>query len=95
MAERWFPKAGEYAAKSLRAKLKDVQGTKELIAQVSIDQFIHIPFIFYPIYYMTKEVIMTDYNEVHEESLPVRAITKWRNNLYDDRYFMTKINLNL
>ena len=35
-----------YAAKSLREKMKDKQGTKELFAQVAIDQIIHIPFIF-------------------------------------------------
>jgi len=105
MARRWFPNAGAYAAKSLRDKLKDKQGTctlqqqkqqqqqqtsnnntgtKELFAQVAIDQIIHIPFIFYPCYYLTKSAIMEKPVGHEKDSVPGLAFYKWKTNFFDD-----------
>ena len=84
MARRWFPNAGAYAAKSLREKMKDKQGTKELFAQVAIDQIIHIPFIFYPVYYLTKSAIMEKPVGHEDDSVPGLAFYKWKTNFFDD-----------
>jgi hypothetical protein len=45
MAGRLFPNAAAYAAKPLSGKIKDVKGTRELFAQVFLDNFVHIPFM--------------------------------------------------
>ena len=55
---RLFPSAAAYAAlPSLSARLKDVVGTRNMITQVIVDQFIHHPFLYFPTFYMFKEVI--------------------------------------
>ena len=84
MARRWFPNAGAYAAKSLREKMKDRQGTRELFAQVAIDQIIHIPFIFYPAYYLTKSAIMEKPVGHEDDSVPGLAFYKWKKNFFGD-----------
>eukprot|EP00658_Telonema_sp_P-2_P043424 TRINITY_DN31360_c0_g1_i1.p1 TRINITY_DN31360_c0_g1~~TRINITY_DN31360_c0_g1_i1.p1 ORF type:complete len:376 (+),score=106.47 TRINITY_DN31360_c0_g1_i1:166-1293(+) len=80
MAERWFPKAGEFAAKPLSAKLRDGPGLRELFAQVAIDQLVHVPFVFFPCYYITKTAIMGD---GMQPVIPT-AMKKWRRNLVED-----------
>ena len=58
MFSRLFPSAAAYAAlPSLSARLKDVVGTRNMITQVIVDQFIHHPFLYFPTFYMFKEVI--------------------------------------
>mmetsp|Transcript_24849 Transcript_24849/g.40047 ORF Transcript_24849/g.40047 Transcript_24849/m.40047 type:complete len:481 (-) Transcript_24849:249-1691(-) len=83
MAERWFPNAGEYAAKTIAEKTRDVVGTRNLFAQVAIDQFWHIPFVFFPCYYTTKELIMGDPSRDISVTMS-SAIKKWRKNLWED-----------
>lgn len=54
---KMFPRCAEYAAKPLREKVKDVRGTSELIAQVFLDQCVHHPLLYFPTFYITKELI--------------------------------------
>ena len=94
LSQRIFPNAGVYAAKSFRNKLKDLKGTKELLGQVCIDNFVFIPFLFYPTYYLTKEIIMPSttpaiYNLPAEEGGGVNGLlnkvwNKYTSNFYDD-----------
>ena len=88
MAERWFPNAAAFAAKPFREKLRDPRGIRDLFAQVSIDQFIHVPLVFYPCYYLTKEWILGDPDNDMEQ-LMLNSYQKWTTNLFDD----AKVNL--
>ena len=54
---RMFPGAAAYAAAPLRAKLKDVAGTRNMITQVVLDQFVHHPIAYFPVFYCLKEVV--------------------------------------
>jgi len=84
MAKRLYPNAGKYAAKSLKDKMKDIKGTKELFAQVAIDQIIHVPFVFYPCYYLTKCAIMEVPAGHEDQSLPELVWYKWTTNFVAD-----------
>ena len=54
---RLFPNAASYAAKPLTAKLADAAGTRSMVAQVLLDQFVHHPFLYFPCFYSLKEVV--------------------------------------
>lgn len=85
LAGRCFPNAANYAAKGIRAKIKDVRGTRDLILQVAFDQLFHIPFMFYPVYYVIKEVLHTDLSASDIQTPFIfRALGHWRTNFYDD-----------
>jgi hypothetical protein len=51
---RLFPNAASFAAKSLREKVRDTKGQLALGAQVFIDQCVHHPLMYFPVFYMTK-----------------------------------------
>ena len=51
---RLFPNAASFAAKSLREKVRDTKGQLALGAQVFLDQCVHHPLMYFPVFYMTK-----------------------------------------
>ena len=51
---RMFPNAASFAAKSFKEKLKDTKGQFALGAQVFLDQCVHHPLMYFPVFYMTK-----------------------------------------
>mmetsp|Transcript_62253 Transcript_62253/g.103458 ORF Transcript_62253/g.103458 Transcript_62253/m.103458 type:complete len:445 (-) Transcript_62253:146-1480(-) len=54
---RLFPGAAAYSALPLSAKLKDVVGTRNMLTQVFLDQFVHHPLMYFPCFYCLKEVV--------------------------------------
>lgn len=55
---RLFPGAAAYAAlPTLSARLKDVAGTRNMLTQVILDQFVHHPLLYFPTFYCLKEVV--------------------------------------
>jgi len=76
---RMFPNAASFAAKSIREKLKDGKGLLDLGKQVFIDQCIHHPLLYFPVFYAIKEVVtketpnlkgaMLEYKENMKEDL--------------------------
>lgn len=54
---RMFPNAASYAAAPIAAKMKDVAGTRNMLTQVFLDQFVHHPLMYFPAFYSLKEVI--------------------------------------
>ena len=55
---RLFPGAAAYAAlPSISARVKDVAGTRNMITQVVLDQFVHHPLLYFPSFYMLKEAV--------------------------------------
>ena len=77
---RWFPAAkafGEHA--TLAARLKDRAGLKDLGRQVAVGNFIHIPLIFLPSFYLTQEIVHHGF----DASGPV-ALGRYRQNCWSD-----------
>jgi hypothetical protein len=57
---RLIPNAAAFAAKPLREKLKDIKGIWALCVQVFLDQFVHHPLLYFPVFYGTRELVMAD-----------------------------------
>lgn len=82
---RIFPGAASFAAKSVREKLKDVKGMAALTGQVFIDQCVHHPLLYFPVFYCTKEIVMSDEPNVS------RALSTCRENMGEDLKALWKI----
>jgi hypothetical protein len=76
---RMFPGAADFAAKSVKEKVKDGKGLAALFGQLFLDQFVVSPFIYFPAFYATREIIMnSDKPDLN------RAMTAYRKNMSDD-----------
>lgn len=80
---RLFPNAASYAAKPLSAKLKDVTGTRNMLAQVGIDQFVHHPLMYFPVFYVLKEVV--------NGGSPSAGLEKYSRNYQEDLVALWKL----
>lgn len=80
-----FPTAAGFAAKSLRAKLKDAKGMFQLGAQVFIDQAVHHPLMYFPAFYCTKELVMSDKPDLK------KVLSDYRTNMKEDLLALWKI----
>ena len=56
---RLFPNVTTFVAKPWRLKLHDRRGLRDLVSQISIDQFVHSPFFFFPVFYLVKDIVET------------------------------------
>jgi hypothetical protein len=88
---RMFPGTIAFAAKPLRAKLQDAKGMFQVGAQVFIDQCVHHPLMYFPVFYCTKELVMTDKPDVvrvlNESSKYERGFAGSLENLGTSNYF--------
>ncbi len=78
----WFPAAarfGEHA--TLAARLRDHAGLKALAGQTALGNFVHIPFLFFPAFYLTQEFVQRG----HEASATA-AMRRYATNASDDLY---------
>ena len=78
---RLFPRAasfGEHA--SLTARLRDTAGLRDLAAQVALGNFFHIPFLFYPAFYVTQEVV----SQGLRDASPSDALRRYREHCVED-----------
>lgn len=83
---RIFPNAAKFSAKSLREKLKDGRGMLNVAAQTILDQCVHHPFMYFPVFYCTKELVTSGGNPNFTE-----AINKYRENMADDLKALWKL----
>jgi hypothetical protein len=51
-----FPLASEFAAKSIKEKLKDVLGASSVLQQVIFEASVHWPWLFIPAFYLLQEI---------------------------------------
>jgi len=82
---RMFPGAAAFTAKSLKEKLKDTKGILAVFGQVFIDQCVHHPLLYFPVFYYTKEVVMSD-----KPSLS-NALSHYKENMREDMLALWKI----
>ena len=79
---RMFPAAarfGEHA--TLAARLRDRDGLKALAGQTFLGNFVHIPFLFFPAFYLTQEVVQRG-----SEASATAALRRYATNCADDLY---------
>ena len=83
---RLFPHAAPFAAKSLRQKMKDTRGQIALFSQVFLDQCVHHPLLYFPVFYMTKEVVTSNGNPDF-----AKALSLYKENMVEDLKALWKI----
>lgn len=87
---RLFPNAANFAAKPFRQKIKDIKGLRTLGMQLFLDQCVHHPMMYFPAFYVTKELVMSNSNDGGKPDFN-RAIAEYRNNFKDDMVALWKI----
>ena len=82
---RIFPTAGSFATKSIAEKLKDPVGIRNVFLQVFLDQMVHHPIMYFPVFYMIKDFVTSDKPD------PVRAVGEYRTNMSEDLIALWKV----
>lgn len=82
---RLFPNAASFAAKPVSEKLRDLPGIRNLFAQVFLDQCVHHPLTYFPVFYMIKDVVTNDKPD------PVRAVNGYLENMQEDLVALWKV----
>jgi predicted amino acid-binding ACT domain protein len=82
---RMFPNAASFAAKPLAQKVKDFKGMAGVVGQTFLDQCVHHPFMYFPAFYCTKEIVMADKPDI------MRVLTEYRKNMSEDLAALWKI----
>lgn len=54
---RLFPGAAAFAKAPISAKLADPAGMRNMLVQVGLDQFVHHPLMYFPVFYCLKDVV--------------------------------------
>jgi predicted amino acid-binding ACT domain protein len=75
---RLFPNAASFAAKPLAQKMKDVKGMMNVTAQVFLDQCVHHPLMYFPAFYCTKEIVMSE-----KPDIP-KVLRQYQKNMSED-----------
>ena len=85
MMPHFIPNAFAFAEKPFRAKLKDVQGMKNVLWQNFVENGINNPFLFFPCFYSIKEFMhYKSTNNYGDSTLFSRAMVKYRANFWSD-----------
>lgn len=82
---RLFPHAAAFAAKPVREKARDVKGMASLMGQLFLDQFVHHPFVYFPAFYATRELCMSDKPDL------IGAMNTYRMNMKEDLIAIWKV----
>jgi len=80
-----FPQAASFTAKTLAEKAKDIPGIRNVFLQVFIDQFVHHPLMYFPVFYMIKDFVTSDKPD------PVRAVKTYYGNMTEDLTALWKV----
>lgn len=83
---RLFPNAAPFAAKTMRQKMKDTKGQIALFSQVFLDQCVHHPLLYFPVFYMTKEIVTSKGNPDF-----IKALSLYKENMIEDLKALWKI----
>ncbi|KAL7528502.1 hypothetical protein ACHAWF_002588 [Thalassiosira exigua] len=82
---RLFPNAAKFAAKPIGEKLRDGKGLAALCGQVFLDQFVHHPLLYFPVFYGTRELVMNDEPDL------MRSMGTYRENMKEDLEALWKV----
>jgi len=78
-----FPGASRFATMSIRQKLQDKTGQMNAIGQILMDQFVHHPWMYFPCFYMLKQ--MMNGNDAHS------GLMMYKENIMEDLMALWKI----
>jgi len=87
---RLFPNAAKFASKSLRDKIKDIPGLCNLGLQTFLDQCVHHPLMYFPAFYVTKELVMGGKGEIGKPDIK-GVLADYRKNMKEDLLALWKI----
>ena len=82
---RIFPGAAAFAAKSIPDKLKDIRGIFNVSAQVFLDQCVHHPLMYFPAFYITRELVMKEKPDV------IGVLKEYQKNFKEDMLALWKV----
>jgi hypothetical protein len=82
---RIFPNAASFAGKTLAEKAADPAGVRNVLYQVFLDQFVHHPLMYFPVFYMIKDFVTSD------SPNPVRAVNEYAGNVKEDLIALWKV----
>ncbi|GAX83203.1 hypothetical protein CEUSTIGMA_g10629.t1 [Chlamydomonas eustigma] len=82
---RLFPNAASFAAKPVVEKLKDAPGIRSLFSQLFLDQCVHHPLLYFPLFYIIKDVVTNDAPD------PIKAVNRFIKNSREDMIALWKI----
>lgn len=85
-----FPNAARFAAKPLKEKFKDIPGLCNVGLQTLLDQCVHHPLMYFPAFYITKEIVMGGRDNGKKLDIN-RVLTNYRNNMKEDLIALWKI----
>jgi len=83
---RMFPNAAAFAGKTVAQKLGDFKGIRDLFSQVFLDQMVHHPLMYFPVFYMIKDFVTNE-----EGPDPVGAVNEYIGNMREDLAALWKI----
>jgi len=83
---RLFPNAASFALKPLAQKFKDTKGIIAVLAQTFIDQCVHHPLLYFPVFYCTKELVVSNGQPDFR-----RCLQEYRHNMSEDLQALWKI----
>jgi hypothetical protein len=75
------PHAVAFSNEPWVAKLHDLPGEEDLVKQVMIDNLWIMPFVYFPVFYILKELLATKFSDA---SAPMEALRKCRKNMFQD-----------
>jgi hypothetical protein len=78
---RITPDAFKFAAKSVKEKLRDVRGMKNVLVQNFVENGINNPLLFFPTFYTLKEIM---YGGTFTITTVMNAINVYRKNFWSD-----------
>lgn len=82
---RMFPNAAKFAKLPIRDKIKDIKGMFQLGAQVFLDQCVHHPLMYFPAFYCTKEIVMSENPNIS------KCLADYKKNMWEDLDALWKI----
>eukprot|EP00976_Prorocentrum_cordatum_P114851 1195911-Prorocentrum_minimum.AAC.3 len=90
---RMFPGMNKFAEQSVRDKLRNKEGLRALAGQVLFDNFVHYPFVYFPVFYVFKASLQVGgADEVGDRRGPWEvakdALTTYSQNAWEDNLAM-------
>mmetsp|Transcript_27817 Transcript_27817/g.85346 ORF Transcript_27817/g.85346 Transcript_27817/m.85346 type:complete len:201 (-) Transcript_27817:777-1379(-) len=89
MFKRWFAGVERFTQLSLADKLRDTGGLFVAGKQIVFDCFIHLPFMYYPTFYVVKEAVQG--GSPHPDQWFGKGLTKYVTNFVPDQKAMLSI----
>mmetsp|Transcript_2935 Transcript_2935/g.9797 ORF Transcript_2935/g.9797 Transcript_2935/m.9797 type:complete len:201 (-) Transcript_2935:205-807(-) len=89
MFKRWFVGVERFTQLSLREKVRDLPGLGVAAKQIFFDCFIHLPFMYYPTFYVVKEAVQGD--SPQPDRWVAQGLSKYVGNFVPDQRAMLSV----